>query len=269
MARALGLYVPIASIAARAVAITPGAAAGAATITAIPTIGPWDTASRGAASERQAAWGEVERINRILGICPSDPSIRVRRLAVGLALILVAIGLPRSPALAEDASALIGHWLVPSREQKKSRMSPHCQRYAETDVQTVPESEIEIFSCDDPAFAPEKTRILEFVKSVNEVYRAQNRPLYSETPSGLCAVVRETAARRKTDLCNPSEELRGAAIENLPVVWNIRSSGNNEWPLMGDSYSPSSGYGAISCFKKPASDQVITKGCAGGASSCR
>ena len=59
MARALGFYVPLASIAAKAAAITPGAAAGAATITAIPTIGPWDTASHGVASERQAAWGKV------------------------------------------------------------------------------------------------------------------------------------------------------------------------------------------------------------------
>ena len=141
---------------------------------------------------------------------------RIRQLAVGLALILVAIGLPRSPALADDASGLMGRWLVPSGEQKKSRMSPPCQQYAATDVQTVPASEIEIFSCDDPAFAPEKTRILEFVKSVNEVYRAQNRPPYSETISGLCAVVRETTAKRKTDLCNPSEKLRGTSIENLP-----------------------------------------------------
>jgi len=138
---------------------------------------------------------------------------RIRQLAVGLALILVAIGLPRSPALADDASGLMGRWLVPSGEQKKSRMSPPCQQYAATDVQTVPASEIEIFSCDDPAFAPEKTRILEFVKSVNEVYRAQNRP---PSISGLCAVVRETTAKRKTDLCNPSEKLRGTSIENLP-----------------------------------------------------
>jgi hypothetical protein len=185
----------------------------------------------------------------------------IRRLVVPLALILIAIGLAHSPALADDASALIGRWLVPSREQEKSRMSPQCQQYGETDVQTVPESEIEIFSCDDPAFAPQKTRILEFVKSVNAVYRAQNRPLYSETISGLCAVVRGTAAKRKTDLCNPSEKLRGAPIQNLPVVWNIRASENAEWPLAGDSYSPSSGYGAISCFKRPAAGQVITKGC--------
>ena len=89
----------------------------------------------------------------------------------------------------------------------------------------------------EPAFAPRKTRILEFVKSVNEVYRAKNRPLYSETISGLCAVVRETATTQKTNLCNPSEKLRGAPIENLPVVWNIRASGNGEWPLAGDSYS--------------------------------
>ena len=215
-------------------------------------------------------WRRVKRVRKAFGLYASamgngysraNTAARIRRLAVGLALILVAIGLPRSPALADDASGLMGPWLVPSVEQKKSRMSPQCQQYAETDVQTVPESEIEIFSCDDPAFAPEKTRILEFVKSVNEVYRAQNRPPYSETISGLCAVVRETTAKRKTDLCNPSEKLRGAPIENLPVVWNIRASGNDEWPFVGDSYSPSSGYGAISCFKRPGAGQVMTKGC--------
>jgi hypothetical protein len=97
------------------------------------------------------------------------------------------------------------------------------------------------------------------VKSVNEVYRAQNRPLYSETISGLCAVVRETTAKRKTDVCNPSEKLRWAPIENLPVIWNIRASDDAEWPFSGDSYSPSSGYGAISCFKRPAAGQVIRK----------
>ena len=183
---------------------------------------------------------------------------RIRRLVVGLALILIAIDLPHAPALGDDPSALMGRWLVPSHEQKKARMSPQCQQYAETDIQTVPESEIEIFSCDDPAFAPEN---LEFVKSVNEVYRAQDRPLYSETISGLCAVVRETTTERKTDLCNPSEKLRGATIENLPVVWNIRASDNDEWPLVGDSYSPSSGYGAISCFKRPAAGQLMTRGC--------
>ena len=51
---------------------------------------------------------------------------RLRLLAVGLALILLDIGFHRSPALADDASTLTGHWIVPSREQKKSRMSP-CQ----------------------------------------------------------------------------------------------------------------------------------------------
>ena len=89
---------------------------------------------------------------------------RIPRIAVGLALLLVDMGFPRSHVLADDASALTGHWIVPSREQKKSRMSPQCQQYAETDVQTVPESEIEIFPCDDPAFAPQKnthTRICE------------------------------------------------------------------------------------------------------------
>jgi hypothetical protein len=73
------------------------------------------------------------------------------------------------------------------------------------------------------------------------------------------AVVRETTAKRKTDLCNPSEKLRETPIENLPVVWNIRASGNDEWPFVGDSYSPSSGYGAISCFKRPGAGQVMKR----------
>jgi hypothetical protein len=143
-------------------------------------------------------------MGKAFGYSSPKPNIaaRIRRPAVGLALILVAIGLPHSLALANDARALIGRWLVPSREQEQSRMSPQCQQYAETDLQTVPESEIE-----------------------------------------------------------RSEKLRGAPIENLPVVWNIQASTNDEWPLTGDSYSPSSGYGAISCFKRPATNQVITKGC--------
>jgi len=186
---------------------------------------------------------------------------RLLAKSTDVALILIGISLIHSPALAQDESALIGRWLVPSREQQKSRMSLHCQQYAETDVQTVPDAEIEIFACDDPAFAPQKARILDFVKTVNEVYRAQNKPLYPETISGLCAVVRETTAKRATDLCNPNEKLRGSPIENLPILWNIRESGSDEWPLMGDSYSPASGYGAISCFKRPAAGQVITKGC--------
>jgi hypothetical protein len=60
------------------------------------------------------------------GYSRANIAARIRRLAVGLALILVAIGLPRSPALADDASGLIGRWLVPSGEQKRSRMSPKC-----------------------------------------------------------------------------------------------------------------------------------------------
>jgi hypothetical protein len=212
-------------------------------------------------SIRQAFGLSASAMGKALGYPGPKANItaRIWRLVTLLALILTAISLAHSPALADDASVLIGRWLVPSSKQEKLRMSPQCQQYAETDVQTVPESEIEIFYCEDPAFAPQKTRILEFVKSVNEVYRAQNRPLYSETISGLCAVVRETTAKRKTDVCNPSEKLRWAPIENLPVIWNIRASDDAEWPFSGDSYSPSSGYGAISCFKRPAAGQVIRK----------
>ena len=129
------------------------------------------------------------------------------------------------------------------------------------DVGMVPESEVEIFSCDDPKFASQKARILEFVRSVNEVYRAEDRPLYSEKISGLCAVVTASQSTRKEDVCNPSENLRAAPIVNLPVIWNIRRSRNSEWPFAGDSYSPSSGFGAISCLKAPAGNRLVTKGC--------
>ncbi len=118
-----------------------------------------------------------------------------------------------------------------------------------------------MFPCDDPKFASQKARILDFVRSVNPVYRAQGHPLYSETITGLCAVVKKSQSERKQDLCNPSEKLRNAPILGLPVIWNIRKSRDPDWAFVGDSYSPSSGFGAISCFKKPAGDRVLTKGC--------
>jgi hypothetical protein len=178
-----------------------------------------------------------------------------------LALASLAIGLHVSPGAAGDADALLGRWRVPPFEQEAARMTEQCQRHAEADVHTVPESEVEVFSCDDPKFAAHKARILEYVRSVNPIYRAQGHPLYSENISGLCAIVTASQSDRQQDLCNPSEKLRTAPIVNLPVVWNIRKSGDGDWPLVGDSYSPSSGYGAISCFKRPAGNRVVTKGC--------
>lgn len=181
-------------------------------------------------------------------------------LAGALALALAVLALPSQHAVADDA-AFVGRWTVPSHEQQKFRMAPQCKQYSETDVQTVPDSEVEMFPCDDPAHAADKARIIAFVKGVNQVYRAQGRPPYSENVSGLCAVVRVSKAKRQTDLCNPAESLRQEPIVNLPVAWNIRPSSNSEWPLAGDSYSPSSGYGAVSCFKKPAGGKVSFKGC--------
>ncbi len=186
---------------------------------------------------------------------------RTRLLRALLALASIAMGLHVSAAGADDASALLGRWRVPPYQQEKFRMSPQCQRHAETDVQAVAESEVEVFSCDDPKFAAHKARILEFVRSVNPIYRAEGHPLYSEKISGLCAIVTASQSERKQDVCNPSEKLRGAPILDLPVIWNIRKSADSEWPLQGDSYSPSSGLGAISCFKKPAGNRVVTKGC--------
>jgi hypothetical protein len=171
------------------------------------------------------------------------------------------MGFHSAPTLADDATALIGTWQVPPFEQERFRMSPQCQRHAETDVHTVGASAVEVFSCDDPKFAAQKARILEFVHSVNPIYRAEGHPLYSEKISGLCAVVTASQSARKQDVCNPSEKLRGGPILGLPVIWNIRPSGNSEWPFKGDSYSPSSGFGAISCFKRPTGDRVLTKGC--------
>jgi hypothetical protein len=106
-----------------------------------------------------------------------------------------------------------------------------------------------------------KARILAFVRSVNPIYRAEGHPQYSENISGLCAVVRVSKSARKDDVCNPSEQLRAEPYVGLPVIWNIRETGDSEWPYRGDSYSPSSGYGAISCFKQPSGNKLLTKGC--------
>jgi hypothetical protein len=176
-------------------------------------------------------------------------------------LVLAALGLPAAPSAADDASALLGNWRVPPYEQQRMRMSDQCQRSADTDVQNVAESEVEVFACDDPKFAAEKTRILEFVHAVNPIYRAEGHRQYSETITGLCATVRASKSERTQDVCNPSQKLRSAPILGLPVIWNIRKTGDPEWPLAGDSYSPSSGFGAISCFKKPSGNKLLTKGC--------
>lgn len=183
------------------------------------------------------------------------------RLSTLLWLVLIGIGICGSIARADESSGLIGNWTVQSFEQKKSRMSPHCQPNAEADVTTVPESQVEIVPCDDPGFAAQKTGVETFIKAVNQVYAVEKRPLYPEAVSGLCAVVRATTAKWTTDVCNPSEKLRQTPLQNLTVVWNIKPSSNPDWPLRGDSYSPSSGYGAISCFKKPENGKVTTKGC--------
>jgi len=184
-----------------------------------------------------------------------------RRLLGLFAFTSVALGMSAGVSVADDAGALVGNWRVPPFRQERFRMTPQCQRHADTDVQTVAESAVEVIPCNDPNFAAQKARILEFVRSVNPIYRAEGHPLYSETITGLCAVVTASQSERKQDLCNPSEKLRSAPILGLPVIWNIRPSGDREWPYIGDSYSPSSGYGAISCFKKPSGNRLLTKGC--------
>jgi Uncharacterized protein conserved in bacteria (DUF2147) len=189
------------------------------------------------------------------------PNPRTRFLRPLIALASMAILFPAAPSFADDSAALMGHWHVPPFEQERFRMSQQCQRYADTDVQAVGASEVEVFPCDDPKFASVKQRILAYVHSVNPIYRAQGHPLYSEHISGLCAVVRASQSERKQDLCSPSESLRKEPIIGLPVIWNIHKTGGSEWPYRGDSYSPSSGYGAISCLKNPSGNKLVTKGC--------
>ncbi len=189
------------------------------------------------------------------------PNPRSRLLPGLLALAAFMLGAPAPGSAAEDASALIGNWRVPPFEQKRLRMSDQCQGHANTDTQQVAESQVEVFNCDDPKFAADKARILAFIRSVNPIYRAEGHRLYSENITGLCAVVRASQSTRKEDVCNPSKNLRSAPIVGLPVMWNIRKTGDSEWPYAGDSYSPSSGFGAISCFKKPSGDKLLTKGC--------
>jgi hypothetical protein len=166
-----------------------------------------------------------------------------------------------APVSAADASEIIGHWRTSPFRQETARMAPQCARITDVDSQVIPESELDIFDCNDPKYAQVKERILTFIRQVNPIYRAQGHPLYSEKISGLCAVVVASQAKYKEDVCNPSEKLRGAPIQGLPVIWNIRKSNNGQWPLMGDSYSPSSGYGAISCIRPPVSGKIQTKGC--------
>jgi Uncharacterized protein conserved in bacteria (DUF2147) len=188
-------------------------------------------------------------------------NLRTRSLLPLLLLAAVVLSLRGAPSAADDAAALVGNWRVPPFQQQRMRMSDQCQRNADTETQQVAESEVEVFSCDDPNHAADKARILEFIRSVNPIYRAEGHRLYSETITGLCAAVRASQSARTQDVCNPSQKLRAAPILGLPVMWNIRKTGDSEWPYAGDSYSPSSGFGAISCFKKPSGDKLLTKGC--------
>jgi hypothetical protein len=188
-------------------------------------------------------------------------NLKTHLLCALLIFIGAAIGASVAPARAADGADLMGPWRVPPYKQEAGRMTPQCEKHASGEVDNVAESEVQVFACDDPKYAQTKQRILDYVRSVNPIYRAQGHPLYSETISGMCAVVTASQSDRQQDLCSPAEKLRTAPILGLPVIWNIRKSNNAEWPLMGDSYSPSSGYGAISCFRRPGADKVITKGC--------
>lgn len=165
------------------------------------------------------------------------------------------------PAAAQGVEALKGNWRSPPYTQQRYRMSEQCQTHADADEQAVGESRIEVFDCDDPKYADVRARIDQYVAEVNPVYRRQGHPLYTNEISGLCAVVRESTSSRKEDACNPAPGLRKEPIVGLPVIWNIKKTGRRDWPYRGDSYSPSSGYGAISCFKDPSQGEVVTKGC--------
>jgi hypothetical protein len=186
--------------------------------------------------------------------------LRTRSFLPFLPLAAV-LSLPGAASAADDTATLMGHWRVPPFQQQRLRMSDQCQVNAKGETTQIEESEVEVFNCDDPNHAADKQRILDFIHAVNPIYRADGHRQYSETITGLCAAVRASQSATKQDVCNPSQKLRAAPIVGLPVMWNIRKTGDPEWPYAGDSYSPSSGYGAISCFKKPDGNKVLTKGC--------
>ena len=172
-----------------------------------------------------------------------------------------AMSLQLVPASAQGVEALKGNWRSPPYTQQRYRMSEQCQALADTEKQAVGESRLELFDCNDPKYADVKARIERYVRNVNPVYRQQGHPLYTDKIQGMCAVVRESASERTVDASNPAPDLRKDPIVGLPVIWNIRPTGRRDWPYRGDSYSPSSGYGAISCFKDPSQGELITKGC--------
>src|SRR5436190_24386627 len=80
---------------------------------------------------------------------PMQSNSRTRPFPGLILLVLAAFGLPATPSAADDASALLGNWRVPPYEQQRMRMSEQCQRNADTNVQNVAESEVEVFSCDE------------------------------------------------------------------------------------------------------------------------
>ena len=104
-------------------------------------------------------------------------------LFCALLIFIGAVGALVAPARAADGADLMGHWRVPPYKQEAGRMTPQCEKHASGEVDNVAESEVQVFACDDPKFAQTKQRILDYVRSVIPIYRAQGHPLYSETIS--------------------------------------------------------------------------------------
>jgi len=122
---------------------------------------------------------------------------------------LAALSMQAAPSFADDAAALLGNWRVPPFEQQRMRMSEQCQQNADTNVQNVAESEVEVFSCDDPKFAAQKARIKALEKSsqrlATELAVREGRELHTST------VPDANGLRRITERGSIDEAMRARA----------------------------------------------------------
>ena len=162
-----------------------------------------------------------------------------------------------APALAD----ITGTWTSPAYVQKRADVDDHCLPLVKAEQETIPASTIEIFKCDDPAFKTQRARIDRYIQEINKTYKAAGRPLYDPNISGYCAVVAATPSKYKTDQCNPSPALRQEPAVGIPILWNIKKTNAKDYPYQGDSYSPTSGYGAIGCLSKLPDGKLKVEGC--------
>ena len=185
-----------------------------------------------------------------------------REFSAGCGAMAIAAGVFFGAGGADTARAdITGKWTTPAYVQERSDVDDHCAPLVKSEQETIPAAAVEVFKCDDPAFAAQRARIDRYIKEINKTYKAAGRPLYDPNISGYCAVVTATPAKYKTDQCNPSPALRKEPAVGIPILWNIKKTNSKDYPYQGDSYSPTSGYGAIGCLSDLPNGKLKVEGC--------